>query len=60
MGERLKVSVYYETLCGDSKRFIKNQLYPVKKSALGKYFDIDFVPYGKAEVRIYLIGPCIL
>jgi len=43
--------VYYETLCPDSKRFIKNQLYPVKKSSLGQSFDVQLVPYGKATVR---------
>jgi len=43
------VEVYYETLCGDSKRFITRQLYPVKKSSLGEYFDVEFVPYGKAS-----------
>jgi hypothetical protein len=47
----MKVSVYYETLCGDSKRFIKTQLYPVKKSSLGQYFDVELVPYGKAMVK---------
>lgn len=46
--EKLKVEVYYETLCGDSKRFITRQLYPVKTSSLGEYFDVEFVPYGKA------------
>jgi len=45
---KLKVSVYYETLCGDSKRFITTQLYPAKKSSLGDYFDFELIPYGKA------------
>jgi len=47
--KKLKVSVYYETLCGDSKRFIRSQLYPVKTSPLGEHFDVELVPYGKAS-----------
>jgi len=47
--KKLKVAVYYETLCGDSKRFIRSQLGPVKKSAIGNHFDVELVPYGKAS-----------
>lgn len=50
--QKLKVAVYYETLCGDSKRFIKTQLYPVKSSSLGEYFDVELVPYGKALTEV--------
>ncbi|CAG9822492.1 unnamed protein product [Phaedon cochleariae] len=46
--ERLKVSVYYESLCGDSIRFVKNQLFPVYK-LLGNALQVDLVPYGKAS-----------
>ncbi|CAG7727377.1 unnamed protein product [Allacma fusca] len=45
---RTKISVYYESLCGDSRRFIKNQLYPLMRSPIGKYVDLELVPYGKA------------
>ncbi|XP_063992782.1 GILT-like protein 1 [Diachasmimorpha longicaudata] len=44
----IKVDVYYETLCGDSIRFIKNQLIPAYNN-LHQYLDINFVPYGKAK-----------
>ncbi|OXA50758.1 Gamma-interferon-inducible lysosomal thiol reductase [Folsomia candida] len=46
--EKLKVSVYYESLCPDSKRFIRTQLYPVKRSSLGDKFVVELIPYGKA------------
>ncbi|CAG7724241.1 unnamed protein product, partial [Allacma fusca] len=49
--EKLTVSVFYETLCPDSIRFITTQLYPTFKRLGGignSYFNIDFVPYGKA------------
>ena len=45
----LKVGVYFESLCPDSKAFITTQLYPTM-AKLGKYLDISFVPYGNAEV----------
>ncbi|CAL8103517.1 unnamed protein product [Orchesella dallaii] len=43
------VQVYYESLCGDSRRFIQRQLYPVKTSPLGEHFYVDLIPYGKAS-----------
>jgi len=52
--EKLTVSVFYETLCPDSIRFITTQLYPTFKRLGGignSYFNIDFVPYGKATTR---------
>ena len=47
--DTLKVGVYFESLCSDSKAFITTQLYPTF-AKLGKYLEIDFVPYGNAEV----------
>ncbi|KAF5308633.1 hypothetical protein FQR65_LT06094 [Abscondita terminalis] len=44
----VKVSIYYEALCYDSKRFIINQLYPAY-SQIGYRLLLDFVPYGKAS-----------
>jgi interferon gamma-inducible protein 30/cytochrome c oxidase assembly factor 7 len=46
---KLKVSVYYETLCPDSIRFITTQLYPAYKE-LPEYLELDFVPYGFADI----------
>jgi len=45
--DRLKISVYYETLCPDSIRFIKSQLYPVYNE-ISNYIKLDLVPYGIA------------
>ncbi|KAF2896204.1 hypothetical protein ILUMI_09963 [Ignelater luminosus] len=44
---RLKVSVFYESLCPDSVRFITRQLYPAYEK-IGSSLLVDFVPYGKA------------
>lgn len=46
--EPVKVSVYYETLCPDSKRFVINQLYPVYQE-LKDIMLLDVNAYGKAE-----------
>jgi len=43
----LKLTVYYESLCPDSIRFITKQLYPTYQKLA---FDVEFVPYGKADV----------
>ena len=45
----LTVTVYYECLCPDSQAFITNQLYPTWET-LGKYFRVEFKPFGKATV----------
>ncbi|XP_022910307.1 GILT-like protein 1 [Onthophagus taurus] len=45
--EPLKVSVFYESLCPDSIRFITQQLAP-NYDALAEKIFVDFVPYGKA------------
>lgn len=46
--EKVKVTVYYEALCPDSKNFIVRQLLPLYSSLPG-YFKLDLVPYGKAK-----------
>lgn len=48
---QVPVTVYYESLCPDSKAFIVEQLTPVVRSPLGKYVDLMLVPYGKSSVR---------
>ncbi|KAB0794251.1 hypothetical protein PPYR_13871 [Photinus pyralis] len=46
--EKLQVSVYYESLCPDSIRFITKQLQPAYK-LIGSNLEVDLVPYGKAS-----------
>lgn len=50
--EKLKVSVYYESLCPDSINFLVKQFYPVYSTGLKEHLDVDLVPYGKAAVSI--------
>lgn len=53
---QLPVDVYYESLCPDSMKFINQQLYPVKTSSLGRYFDVNLIPFGKASVSTHQLG----
>ncbi|XP_063909912.1 GILT-like protein 1 [Zophobas morio] len=45
--KKLPVTLYYESLCPDSVRFVTKQLHPTFKDA-GKYLDLDLVPFGFA------------
>lgn len=47
--EPVKVSVYYETLCPDSRNFFIGQLYPVYQD-LKDIMALDVNAYGKASV----------
>lgn len=47
---KVAVSVYYESLCPDSAKFINEQLYPVAKQFKDN-IDLKFVPYGKSTYR---------
>lgn len=47
----IKVSVYYESLCPYSIRFITQQLYP-NYDRFASDLSLDLVPYGKANVSI--------
>lgn len=55
LSEKVKVSVYYEALCSDSRFFILKQLVPAYES-IPDYIELDFVPYGKAEVSEYIFN----
>ena len=46
------VDVYFESLCPDSEKFIKEQLFPTYEKFAGKdILNITLVPYGNAEVK---------
>lgn len=47
--DAIKVSVYYESLCPYSIRFITQQLYP-NYYRFADNLNLDLVPYGKANV----------
>jgi hypothetical protein len=47
--QNVHVTVYYETLCPDSQRFVTHQLYPAWKD-LKDHLVLEFVPFGKASV----------
>ena len=48
--DRVKISVYYEVLCPDSKAFVTEQLYEnVFNTSLAQSVIFDLVPYGKAQ-----------
>ncbi|KRT83745.1 hypothetical protein AMK59_3384, partial [Oryctes borbonicus] len=48
--EVIKVSIYYEALCSDSRNFIVNQLAPAYEDLHDEMF-LDFIPYGKAKTH---------
>lgn len=47
---QITVSVYYEALCPDSRRFILEQLLPAYE-LIPEAINLDLVPYGKANTR---------
>lgn len=49
---QVNITVYYETLCPDSKAFILSMLYP-NFPKLKDYISLRLVPFGKANVSIY-------
>lgn len=48
---QIPVTVYYESLCPDSKAFITQQLTPTLKSPLAKFVTLQLVPYGKSTYK---------
>ncbi|XP_045481512.1 gamma-interferon-inducible lysosomal thiol reductase-like [Harmonia axyridis] len=48
LSDKIKLTVYYEALCTDSKFFITRQLGPLYEE-MPDHIIIELVPYGKAE-----------
>jgi len=46
--EKVSVTVYFESYCPDSVKFLTKQLYPLYVSPLEPYMNITLVPFGKA------------
>lgn len=49
--EKIQVTVYFESYCPDSVKFLTTQLFPAYDSPLKEHMNITLVPYGKAEVN---------
>lgn len=56
---KLNISVYYESLCPDSAKFINQQLAPVLignntklNTSISYFINVTFVPYGKSSYNI--------
>jgi hypothetical protein len=46
------VTVYYESMCPDSKYFIRHQLVPTVEK-ISEILDFKLIPYGKAKVLLF-------
>uniref|UniRef100_A0A034WNW2 GILT-like protein F37H8.5 n=1 Tax=Bactrocera dorsalis TaxID=27457 RepID=A0A034WNW2_BACDO len=46
---KVPVTIYYESLCPDSAKFITEQVFPAVKGELRDYVEINWVPYGKSH-----------
>lgn len=46
---KVPVTIYYESLCPDSAKFITEQVYPAVKSDLRDHTEITWVPFGKSS-----------
>ena len=57
--KKVKVELFYETLCPDVRNFIQGQLYPVWED-LSDIMDIHWKPYGFAEVSAINFSPNVL
>ena len=49
--DKVKLNLYYESLCGPSKYFVNNLLYPTYKN-LSSIIELKLFPFGNANVTI--------
>ncbi|XP_046682162.1 GILT-like protein 1 [Homalodisca vitripennis] len=49
--EKIPVTVYFESYCPDSVKFLTKQLYPTFLTPLGQYMTVSLIPYGKAKTQ---------
>ena len=49
---KVKVSLYYESLCPFCDKYIVEQLYPTYQK-LGRHTDLDYIPYGNAKTTYH-------
>ena len=47
--KRNKLSIYYETMCPDTRKFILEQLVPTYSQLTYHYLDLELIPYGKVS-----------
>ncbi len=52
LSKRLKITVYYETKCPDSKRFLQEQVRGAIDFYKSTNLRLKLVPYGKASVSL--------
>jgi interferon gamma-inducible protein 30 len=57
-GEKVRVEVYYESLCPYSARFVVNQLATAFREGLLDGADVTLVPYGNAKVGTFGAMSC--
>jgi len=55
---KVPVTIYYESLCPDSAKFINEQVYPSLQTELKEHTDIIWVPFGKS--RFSTLGSDVL
>lgn len=47
----VKLSLYYETICPDTRRFVLEQLEPTLQALGSEVINLELVPFGKATVH---------
>lgn len=47
----VEVTVYYESLCPDSRKFFTQQLYPSLQGNLSNFVNLTLLPFGKSKME---------